>query len=142
MKGYYASTPWGMIFQRHYCHKCGTRLRKEASKRIVTPYDKDYAEYTTWRSGNRLRIVTDGDIQVTEHHFKCPECQTVIKYSEQRVIRRIQKKRGALCLTEQELEEDRAWAEERVSTAQMIREMIYVGIIACIILCSVIGAFL
>ena len=126
MKGYYSSIPWGMLLRRHYCHKCGARLRKDSSIRIVTPYDKDYAEYSTWRTGNRLTVVTDGDIQVKEYHFKCPDCQTITKYPEQQVLRKIQKKRGSRILSTQEQEEDWAWAENRISTEKMIKEMLWI----------------
>lgn len=128
--------PWGMLFRRFYCHKCGARLRRFKKNRTVTPCDEDYEKYSSSFSGGKITIyTTNEDINVTEYDFKCPCCENVTKYSEQCVIRKIQKKQGKSLLETSELDELRAWAEDRVSTVKMIREMLWVGlIIACIII--------
>ena len=42
MKGKSYSIPFGMVFKKYYCSKCGTKLEKEKTHRVVTKNDKDY----------------------------------------------------------------------------------------------------
>ena len=42
MNGKFIFIPFGMVFKKYYCSKCGTKLEKEKAHRIVTKDDWDY----------------------------------------------------------------------------------------------------
>ena len=104
-----------MVFKKFYCHKCGERLVKEPKKRIVTPKDADYREHNS--IGN-MHVI--GDIEVTEYDFKCPSCGNIIKYDEQCVIGKIQKKLDKKELYEQDILENREKIENKINRKKRI----------------------
>ena len=100
MNGKNYSIPFGMVFKRYYCSKCGTKLEKEKTHRVVTKDDKDYYQYH--ELGNLSQI----DYDVYEYRFKCPSCQSRISFNEQCVIERIQKKQRQKALSSTEIKEN------------------------------------
>lgn len=89
--------PGGMIFQKYYCAKCGTKLVKERTHRVVTKDDKDYYQYHDRGTFPRQ------DYDVYDYRFMCPGCGARISYDEQRIIQRIQKKQGYTILSASEI---------------------------------------
>lgn len=137
--GFYTSVPGGMVFKKHYCHKCGERLQKNPNKRLVSRNDPDYGSY---RIG---RFYSTGDIEVTEYNFLCPNCGNIIEYDEQVVIGKIQKKLGCDTLSESQIEEIRGWADEAVARNEkkmyIASKIIFALIIAAVLICSIIRRF-
>lgn len=127
MKNKSISIPAGMVFKKFYCHKCGEKLVKEPKKRIVTPKDADYREYNS--IGN-MHVI--GDIEVTEYDFKCPSCGNIIKYDEQCVIGKIQKKLDKKELYEQDILENREKIENKINRNKKIYKFV-LGIVTAII---------
>ena len=94
------SIPFGMVFGKFYCHKCGARLKKHPVKRTVRPGDPDYKEHS--KTGKMFMV---GDVEVTEYDFRCPQCEHEIVYKDQRMVAKIQKNLGKKVLTEEEINE-------------------------------------
>lgn len=86
MKGKSWSIPFGMIFKKYYCSKCGTKLEKEKTHRVVTKNDKDYYQYHDYGMYPRY------DYNVYEYRFKCPKCNERRSFKDQCIIEKIQKK--------------------------------------------------
>ncbi|MCH5180839.1 MAG: hypothetical protein J1F32_06475 [Erysipelotrichales bacterium] len=97
MKGKSYSIPQGMVFKKYYCSKCGTRLVKERTHRIVRKYDKDYFQYQRYNYFPRY------DYDVYDNRFKCPSCNTRIAFVEQCRIERIPKKYKKKILSSEEI---------------------------------------
>ncbi len=119
--GYTKTIHIGMIFKKHFCHKCGARLSKNPNARLISPGDKD------WKKHNRvgkMRIAPVGDIQVTEYNFKCPDCGSIIEYDEQAAIHKIQKKLKSNVLSATELEQNKEWATKSVKKIKKIQGVI------------------
>ena len=92
MNGKSYSIHAGMLFKKYYCAKCGTKLEKEKTHRVVTPDDADYFEYQDYNKFPRR------DYDVYDYRFKCPYCQTSISYEEQCIVSKIQKEQGSRIL--------------------------------------------
>ena len=84
MKGKNYSIPYGMVFKKYYCSKCGMELEKERTHRVVSKDDKDYYQYHDHGTFPR------SDHDVYDYRFKCPYCNTRISFEEQCIIKRIQ----------------------------------------------------
>ena len=97
MKGKSWEIPAGMVFGKFYCSKCGARLQKEKTHRVVTKDDKDYYQYQDWGKFPRREWDT------YEYRFKCPSCGARIAYDEQCIIKRIQKKNNRAVLSSAEI---------------------------------------
>ena len=93
MNGKNYSVPLDMVLQKHYCHRCGGKLEKEKTHRVVTKDDRDYYRYH--ESGTYPKP----DYDVYEYRYQCPSCQARISHDEQFVINRIQKKLRRTVLT-------------------------------------------
>ena len=102
MKGKSISIPYSMVLKKYYCSKCGTRLKKEKTHRVVTEDDKDYYQYQDFNTFPRR------DYDVYDYEFKCPSCRTRISFEEQRIIEKIQKKQHRLTLSHAEIRENYA----------------------------------
>ena len=100
MKGKSYSIPFGIAFNKsYYCSKCGAKLEKEKTHRVVTKNDKDYYQY------HDRRMFPLNDYDVYDYRFRCPSCETRIAYDEQCVIERIQKQQGHSVLSYWEIKE-------------------------------------
>lgn len=109
------SIPAGMIFKTFYCHKCGKKLVKKPETRTVRPGSPDYHKHAKSR---RFHMV--GDIEVTEYHFRCPNCENTVEYDEQCVIASVQKKLCRKKLSDEEIEHNRFEAENAIALKKKI----------------------
>lgn len=100
MKGKSYSIPFGMVFKKYYCSKCGTKLEKEKTHRIVTKNDKDYYQYHDYGMFPR------SDHDVYDYRFKCPHCNARVSFVEQCIIERIQKKCNSKILSSIEIKDN------------------------------------
>ena len=89
--------PYGMVFGKFHCAKCGAKLEKEKTHRVVTKEDKDYYQY------HDLGTFPERDYDVYGYRFKCPSCNARVSYDEQCVIKEIQKKQDSLVLSAGEI---------------------------------------
>ena len=100
MKGKSYSIPFGMVFKKYYCSKCGTKLEKERTHRIVTKSDKDYYQYHDYGMFPR------SDHDVYDYRFKCPSCNARISFVEQCIIERIQRRCNSKVLSSIEIKDN------------------------------------
>ena len=100
--------PFGIVFQKFYCHKCGEQLKKVTKTRTVKRGDPDYRQHS-----RIVGIHVVGDIQVTEYAFSCPHCGHSIDYHEQSVVAKIQKQLGERQLSDGQIEEKRPDVEAK-----------------------------
>jgi len=103
------SMPSGLIFRKHYCCHCGTKLEKERTYRVVTKEDRDYHEYNSENHFPR------NPVEVYSYHLKCPSCQKRVSYEEQCIIGMIQKKQGHSVLSDSEIKENYGECKKRRS---------------------------
>ena len=101
MKNKSSSIPVAMVMRKFYCHHCGERLERSPRKRVIRRGDPDYKKHS--RIGHTRMI---GDIELTEYDFKCPNCDKIIGFDEQRVIEKIQKHAGKCTLSQAEVDEN------------------------------------
>lgn len=99
MNGKSWSMPFGMIFGNYHCAKCGAKLQKEKTHRVVSKDDKDYYQYHDHGSFPRL------DYDVYDYRWRCPSCEARSSYEEQCILKRIQKRRGHFVLSSSEIKE-------------------------------------
>jgi len=124
--GFYTAIPVGMLFKKHYCHKCGSKLGRESYQRMIAPDDPERQGYS--RKG-QLQI---GDLTVTEFRFQCPTCSNKTEYSDQLMIEKIQKKLNRKKLTESDRNDHQNWAEAQMQKSKKkakILEPLVIGII-------------
>lgn len=124
MKGKSWSIPAGMIFRRYHCAKCGTKLEKEKTHRVVTKEDKDYYQYHD--AGTFPRH----DYDVYGYRFKCPSCNARVSYDEQCVIKEIQKKQSSRVLSSGEIksnyEECRRKRDRRILLGRVVTPLVLI----------------
>lgn len=99
MNGISYSLPLRMLFKRYFCAKCGAKLKRERTHRVVKKEDKDYFRYHSRGSFPRRNY------DVYDYRFRCPSCEARIAYDEQRIIGRIQKHLGHPILSASEIKE-------------------------------------
>ena len=86
-----------MVFKKYHCAKCGAKLKRERTHRVVTKEDKDYFRYHSRGSFPRR------DYDVYDYRFWCPACGARVASDEQRIIKRIQKSLGHWVLSPSEI---------------------------------------
>ncbi len=86
------SIPFGMIFKKMYCHKCGERLVKNKYSRIILKGDPEYKIYKRGYFG-------EGKVIQYKYNYKCPKCGNVIEYKNQKEISKIQKEKKMIILS-------------------------------------------
>ena len=131
MKNKSASIPMGMVFGKFYCPDCSERLVKHPRKRVVRPGDPDYREH---RRVGRMRMV--GDIEVTEYDFKCPCCEKITSYDDQRVIAVIQKDLGKKTLSPVEMTKHIQQAEAKIERKTKITKVIVWAVFVALAVCA------
>lgn len=99
LRGTSYSIPVGMVLKPCYCSKCGAKLQKEKTHRVVTKEDRDYYQY------HKYGTLPQRDYNVYDHRWKCPSCQSGISFDEQRIIDRIQRKKHSKVLLPSEIKE-------------------------------------
>ena len=104
-KRYNATIPWGMIFKRRYCCKCGKKL---SLKFVKIHYDPD----AKWRSrafltGSVLRFRGMYCHKGTEYFktvYRCKACDYLISEEDQKIIRQYQDAYKRHILTQEEID--------------------------------------
>ena len=96
------SLPFGMVFKKYHCAKCGAKLEKERTHRVVTKDDKDYYRYHNYGTFPRR------DYDVYDYRFKCPDCGRRVSFEEQCIIEKIQKEQGHWVLSSSEIKNNYA----------------------------------
>ena len=119
LKGKSFSLPLGMVFKKHYCSKCGCKLKKEKTHRIVTKEDKDYYCY------HKADNFPQGDYDVYDYRFMCPSCQARISYDEQCIINKIQKKNRKRVLSSYEIKNDYEECKKRRAKGLLMNKIIF-----------------
>lgn len=119
LNGTYNSIPFGMAFNKpYYCSKCGTKLEKEKTHRVVTKDDKDYYQY------HKQGTFPLRDYDVYDYRFKCPSCEARIAFDEQCVIERIQKQYGRSVLSSSEIKENYEEGRKANSNRILLRNIL------------------
>lgn len=118
MKGKVWSKPSGMDYKKYYCHKCGKRLVKEKTHRVVTQDDRDYYSY------HDRGHFPKHDYDVYEYRFKCPSCEARFAYSDQRIIELVQKKCMRKRLSPAEIKRYYKECKEKVGKRILIEKII------------------
>lgn len=134
MNGKSYKIPLGMVLKKHYCPKCGTKLERERTHRVVSEGDKDYYQY------HRYGKFPKRDYDVYEYRFKCPSCEERISYNEQCVMERIQKRVGHFVLSSAELEENHEECK-RINDKMALLKTFFASIISGIIFFAVLCLF-
>lgn len=96
---YISETTIGMVFERHYCHKCGKKLQKIKKRET---YKKGDSEFNL--RVNPIDSLLIDDLVFTTMVYSCPRCSYEITYSEQKKISKIQKKNKQKILNKDEIE--------------------------------------
>lgn len=124
LKGKHISIPFGMVFKKYYCSKCGTKLEKEKTHRVVTKDDWDYYQYHDYGRFPRR------DYDVYGYQFKCSCCGDRISFDEQCIIEKIQKKRKNIILSPDEIKENYELCKKANDKRKLIRNVLFL-IISC-----------
>ena len=101
MKNKSSSIPVAMVMRKFYCYHCGERLVRTPRTKIIRRGDPDYKKHS--RIGHTHMI---GDVVLTEYDFKCPNCDKIIGFDEQRVMEKIQKHVEKYTLSQAEIDEN------------------------------------
>ena len=104
-KRYSATIPWGMIFKRRYCCKCGKKL---SLKFVKIHYDPD----EKWGSrafftGSVLRFRGRYCPKGTEYYepvYRCKNCDYLISEYDQKIICQYQEAYQRRVLTQEEID--------------------------------------
>ncbi len=106
-----------MVFKKYHCSKCGSKLKKEKTHRVVTKDDKDYHQYH--RAGRFPRR----DYDVYSYQFRCPLCESRISFEEHCIIEWIQKKYSRFVLSPSEIKENYKQGMEANDKRVLIRNI-------------------
>ena len=85
------SIPVAMLFKKYYCHKCGTRLKRQKVTQILKPGDPGYEAAKDRIFDNHMIVGKSGTISVTEYIFRCSSCTGTTTFDEQEDIATKQK---------------------------------------------------
>ena len=113
-----------VLLKKYHCARCGARLEKERTHRVVTPVDPDYYRYH-----NRGKFPR-GNYDVYEYRLMCPDCGERVSLQEQRIRSRIQKKQGSLVLSESQLQGGYAGERTASRRAQLLPRLLGAGALA------------
>ena len=126
MKGKSYSIPFGMMLKKHYCTKCGSRLEKERTHRVVSKDDRDYYKY------HERGTFPRSDYDVYDWQLNCSQCGTKISYNEQCIMNKIQKKQGHTVLSSSEIKHDYKEIKEKHKKSVFQRTVLLPMILAAI----------
>lgn len=118
MNGKSYSIPYGMVFGKYHCAKCGTKLEKERTHRLVTQYDRDYYQY------HRFGTFPQRDYDVYGYRFKCPSCNARISFNEQCIVKSIQKQQGSFILSSSEIKQNYKEHKESHNRSVFVRSIL------------------
>ena len=85
-RGYETEIPVGMIFRRMFCHKCGTKLKKEKMTKLIKKGEEGYSNDILGHSTLGM-----SEISRSLYVYKCPNCNSLISYEKQCVFAKKQK---------------------------------------------------
>ncbi len=126
--------PRDMAKKQHFCSKCGAFLYTKPETRKVYPTDPDWSRFS--RVTYKLRTPPIGYISVTVYKYRCPQCDEIKEYDEQRKIERVQSTLKKTVLTENEINTHLphilAREQKRRKTIYIIEKIILVVIFALI----------
>ena len=128
--------PYGIVFQKHYCTRCGTKLEKEKTHRVVTKEDKDYYRF------HGMGTYPQRDYDVYRYRFRCPSCNARVAYDEQRILRLIQKKLGENVLSAGEIKthyeaSKKKWCDtQRIMSFMVPLVLIPLSMVLCFLLAT------
>lgn len=88
----------GMIFKKMYCHKCGTKLKKEKTSKILKKGDKEFSRHVAG-----MTAIGPGYNKVYTYYYVCPKCKNAITYEAQLKISKIQKQKSRNILNDDEI---------------------------------------
>lgn len=106
------------MFKKYYCAKCGTKLEKERTHRVVTKNDRDYYRY------HKRGRFPQPDYDVYDYRFQCPGCDSRISFDEQRIIEKIQKQKGQRQLSSFEIRSNYKETQKAVHKKALITNII------------------
>ena len=86
----------GMLFRRMYCCKCGTKLKRRSTSRLINKGEVGYDEDPLWG----MHWYTSGSQVTTRYVYICPNCKQVTTYDEQCKIAKKQKQAKTKILEE------------------------------------------
>ena len=118
-----------MLSRKFYCHQCGEKLIRNPEKRIIRRGDPDYRRYR-----HVGRVITFGDVELTEYNFCCPACNRIIDPDEQYIIEYIQKKVGEHRLTQAQIDAMQFKAQASIKRKGQIGGFLFAAIIIVIAL--------
>ena len=118
MKSKNYSVRLSMIFKKYYCSKCGTRLKKEKTHRVVTKKDWDYYRY------HNAGTFPERDYDVYDHRWKCPGCEARISFREQCIMERIQKKNGSRILSSSDIKANYRECKQKEAKGVLVRGIV------------------
>ena len=73
----------GMLFKKMYCRKCGTKLVRKASKRIVNKGDDEFELCVQIYRRSRLLPICMSSCTLTTYTYLCPKCEIETTYEQQ-----------------------------------------------------------
>jgi len=108
-----------MPFRKFYCAKCGAKLEKERTHRVVTKGDRDYYRY---QSPNKF---PHRDWDVYGYRFRCSACNARITYEDQCIIEKIQKMQGKAVLSDEEIKSHYQEGKKIRSKNALLRSILF-----------------
>ena len=89
MYGFHMEIKVGMLFRRMYCYKCGTKLKRASTSRLVKKGELGYDEHSL---SLRFGAIPMSCPQIhVRYVYVCPKCKQVTSYEEQCQIAKKQK---------------------------------------------------
>ena len=119
-KGYSMSISFDMLFKKHYCHKCGSKLEKEKVRRVVTKKDPDF--YSYWSGDGKP--IGDAKINVDSFIYVCPNCKQRYLEEEQDQIDIIQKKVNSKVLSGFEIIDNIDYVKGKLKKRKVISDIV------------------
>ena len=92
----------GMLFKKMYCRKCGTKLVRKASKRIVNKGDDEFERCVHIYRRSRLLPICMSSCTLTTYTYLCSQCGVETTYEEQCQIAKKQRQLKRRILDENE----------------------------------------
>lgn len=102
-RSYSFSIPFGMIFRRMHCCRCGEKLKRKFMTVAYDPENKSskYAFFSGTSIGVSNRYHPDG-VEYKECFYICNRCGYAISYNDQKVVADYQREPGRKILTKKE----------------------------------------
>ncbi len=99
MYGYQMTIDVGMLFRRMYCCKCGTKLKRRSTSRLIKEGELGYDYSRNFGCHYILGPLSAPQIHV-RYVYVCPNCKQVTTYEQQCEIAKKQKQAKTKILEE------------------------------------------